>query len=159
MGLKKADLETGEPLFSFLGQWHSNLVYINRKKCVLFVNDKTLFNFIVPNVLRADIRQLGEMFRSHLNYALANEGFPKELRKKVLNEYDEISFGKSNSRSVLGNINDLSFHYEVWIVENGGVNDADIPATIKQLNRMPMRKKVGYIWPEEEIRKLYETAT
>ena len=46
MGLKEADLVRHEPEFSFLGSWHANLIHIDRRKCVLFTNDKTLFNFL-----------------------------------------------------------------------------------------------------------------
>ena len=47
MGLKPADLSTDSETDALLGSWHANLIHINRKKCVLFVNDKTLFNFIL----------------------------------------------------------------------------------------------------------------
>jgi hypothetical protein len=59
IGLKQSDLCTEEPSFSYLGPWYANLLHIDRRKCVLFVNDnKTLFNFIVPDVSRAAIREL-----------------------------------------------------------------------------------------------------
>ena len=58
MGLKKTDLLEAEPHFSYLGSWHANLIHIDRRKCVLFVNDKTLFNFIAPDVYRTEIRNL-----------------------------------------------------------------------------------------------------
>ena len=45
MGLKQSDLCAEEPCFSYLGSWHVNLIHFDRRKCVLFVNDKTLFNF------------------------------------------------------------------------------------------------------------------
>ena len=50
MGLKSSDLCTEEPRFSYLGSWHANLIHIDRRKCVLFVNDKTLFNFTESNI-------------------------------------------------------------------------------------------------------------
>jgi len=33
MGLKKADLCEVVPIFSYLGPWHANLMYIDRRKC------------------------------------------------------------------------------------------------------------------------------
>ena len=53
MGLKEAALSKSEPDFSRLAGWHANLIFIHRRKCVLYVNDKTLFNFIVPDVSQA----------------------------------------------------------------------------------------------------------
>ena len=159
MGLKKADLLEDAPKFSFLGQWHCNLIYINRRKCILFANDKTLFNFIVPDVSRAEIRELGDMFRLNLSCVLGSEGFSRDQVEKVLSEYTEVGYGKSNDRRVLGNLNDLAFHYEHWIFECGGVHRAEIPAIIQKLNRMPMKKFKGYLWPADEIRKLCQIAS
>jgi hypothetical protein len=108
---------------------------------------------------RSEIRNLGNMFRLYFTCVLAEEGFSNELIEKALSEYSEIGFAKSNDRSVLGSINDLAYHYEYSILESGGVQSPAIPTIIQRLNRMPMNKKVGYIWPAEEIRKLYESAT
>ena len=159
MGLKKTDLVDESPQFSFLGQWHANLIYINRRKCVIFVNDKILLNFIVADVSRAEIRKLDEMFESMFRCVLASEGFSKELVEKILAEYSEVKFGKSNSRSVLGSLNDLAFNYEYSIFESGGPHSPEVPAIIARLNRMPMRASVGYIYPLEELGKLFQTAT
>jgi hypothetical protein len=159
MGLKKPDLFEESPQFSFLGQWHANLIYINRRKCVLFVNDKILLNFIVPDVPRAEIRKLDEMFITILRCVLVSEGFSTKATEIILSEYSEIKFGKSNNRSVLGSVNDLAFHYEHSILECGGPHSSEVPAIIARLNRMPMRASVGYIYPIEELGKLIETAT
>jgi hypothetical protein len=159
MGLKKADLVDESPKFSFLGQWHANLIYINRRKCVIFVNDKILLNFIVADVSRAEIRKLDEMFESMFRCVLASEDFSKELIEKVLAEYSKINFGKSNNRSVLGSLNDLAFNYEYSICESGGPHSQEVPAIIARLNRMPMRASVGYIYPLEELGKLFQSAT
>jgi hypothetical protein len=115
MGLKKADLVIDEPTFSYLGPWHANLIYINRSKCVLFVNDKTLFNFIVTDLSRAQIRQLSEMFIGTLRCVLADEGFEDSAIEKIRREYEEIRYTKTSSKSILGSMNDLAFHYKFHI--------------------------------------------
>ena len=158
MGLKKADLVDESPKSSFLGQWHANLLYINRRKCVLFANDKTLLNFIIADVLRTQIKKLDEMFELMFRCVLASEGFSKEFVETVLAEYSEVQFGKSNNRSVLGSLNDLAFHYKYSILESGGPHSPKVPAIIARLNRMPMGTSAGYIYPLEELRKLFKTA-
>ena len=67
MALKQSDLCEEEPHFSYLGPWHANLIHIDRRKCVLFVNDKTLFNFMVPDLSKAQIRDLDKLFKSYLS--------------------------------------------------------------------------------------------
>ena len=158
LGLKKSDLVDEPPKFSFLGQWHANLIYINRRKCILFVNDKVRINFIVPDVSRAEIRNLGHMLELTFHCILADEGYSQEQINKILTEYSEIGIGKSNNRSVLGSMNDLAFHYEHSILESGGPHSAAIPSIISRLNRMPMHASKKCIFPIDELQKLYPSA-
>lgn len=155
MGLKKSDLIDQTPDFSFLGQWHANLIFINRRKCIIFVNDKILINFIVADVSRAQIKKLDEMFKAMFRCVLASESFSEELIEEILADYSEVKFGKSNNRSVLGSLNDLAFHYEHAIIESGGPHSPEVPAIIARLNRMPMKASVGYIHPIKELENLY----
>ena len=159
LGIKKSELVEESPKFSYLGQWHANLIYINRRKCVLFANDKTLINFIVPDVSRKEIRNLGNMFESMFHCILADEGYSQEQIEKVLAEYSEIEIGKSNNRSVLGSLNDLAFHYEHSILESGGPHSAAIPSIISRLNRMPMHASRKSMFPIKELQKLYPPAS
>ena len=62
MGLSSSGLTNEEPENSFLGSWHANLISIDRRKCVLFANDKTLFNFLIPDVTRAQLREMDKLF-------------------------------------------------------------------------------------------------
>lgn len=155
MGVKKTDLVEGEPTFSFMGQWHTNLIYINKKKCVLFTNDKTLFNFIVTDVSRAEIKELSKMFIDNFYCILADEGIEQETINKICQEYGEVRYAKTSSKSVLGSMNDLAFHYKFLIQEAGSVYSHLVPGIIKQLNRMPMGP-LKYRYPIEALKALYE---
>jgi len=157
MGLKPSDLCTDEPHFSYLGPWHVNLIYINRCKCLLFANDRTLLNFIVPDVSRENIRELEELFTSYLSCILADEGFEVADREKILSEYDEIGFANTNSKSVLGSMNDLAFHYKYSILESGGVHSPAVPEIIRRLNRMPM-SAIKEVFPIEALKARIQAA-
>ena len=154
MGLKPKDLQVNETEFSFLGPWHANLIYIDRRKTLLFVNDRTLFNFIIPDVTRSQIRKLPEQFRLMLSCVLAEEAIPEEVRQRILAEYKELGFAKSSSKSVLGSSNDIAFHYKYLILEAGGVHSWRVPEIIRELNRMPM-KAIKHTFPIEELAHLY----
>lgn len=154
MGLIKSDLLVKESNDSLLGDWHANLIYIDRKKCILFVNDKTLFNFIAPDVPRAQIKELGGLFKHYLQCVLAEEGFTEQIIQSILSEYVEIGYAKTNSKKVLGSMNDLAFHYAHSIIQEGGVHSYTLPSIIKQLNRMPM-KTINYCFPINLLRNLY----
>jgi hypothetical protein len=154
LGLKPSDLAIESPNFSLLGQWHANLIYIEGRKCVLFANDKTLINFIAPDLSRAQIRQMGQWFSNLLSAVLHNESIDQATVTKVTTEYDQIEFAKTENRSVLGSLNDLAFHYEYLICEQGGVHSPEIPTIIHQLNHMPM-SPLKYVFPIDELKALY----
>ena len=135
MGLKKSDLLEAVPKNGLLGAWHANLIYVNRKKCVLFVNDKTLYNFVVINLSRAKIKELDSIFVQYLFLNLFQEGFSEELVKQLTQEYGSVQFAKTDSKSVLGSMNDLAFHYKLYLQTEG--EDA-LPSIVHKLNRMPM---------------------
>jgi hypothetical protein len=158
MGLKKAEICGVEPKFSYLGSWHANLIYVDRRKCVLFVNDKTLFNFMAPDVSRAEIRNLSVLFKSYLPCVLSDAGFNASATEKIMSEYDEISYAKTKSRSVLGSMNDLAFHYKYHIQNAGGVHSYEVPSIIRKLNKMPMGA-IAYAYPLDALRTMYEPAT
>jgi hypothetical protein len=158
MGLKKSDFSVDEPQKSYFGSWHANLIYIDGKKCLLFVNDKTLFNFIVPDILRAQIKELPSIFRTNLACVLATEGVPERAKTKIMSEYESIQYANTNSKSILGSMNDLAFHYKYHIQSEGGVHSYAVPSIIKKLNHMPMGA-LEYMFPIEALKALYETAT
>ena len=122
MGFKKSDISDDEPKESHLGSWHANLIHIDRKKCVLFVNDKTFFNLIIPDIPRAQIRELSSLFKMTLECVLATEGIPEMAKTKIMSEYELIQYSNTNNKSVLGSINDLAFHYKSFIQSEGGVH-------------------------------------
>jgi len=155
MGLKKSDLSGSEPKLSFLGPWHANLIYIDRRKCILLVNDKTLFNFIIPDVSRAQIQKLDKLFKGYFECVLSEEGFGTADKERIMTEYQEIEYSNTNSKSVLGSMNDLAFNYKYLILSEGGVHSSALPGIIKELNRMTMRA-IEYRFPIEALKAMYE---
>ena len=115
-----------------------------------------MFNFITPDVSRAQIRELEKLFKGYLSCVLADESFTEADRARILSEYDEVGYANTNSKSVLGSMNDLAFHYKYSILEAGGVHSYAVPEIIRRLNRMPMGS-LKYVFPIEALRGLYQT--
>jgi len=157
MGLKKSDVSENVPSESFLGSWHVNLIYIDGKKCLLFVNDKTLFNFIVPDIPRAQIKKLSSIFKATLECVLSDEGIPEMAITKIMSEYKSVQYANTNNKSVMGSMNDLAFHYKYHIQSEGGVHSYAVPSIIKKLNHMPMGA-LDYVFPIEALKVACEEA-
>jgi hypothetical protein len=156
MGLKKNDISTQEPDQGNLGSWHANLIYIDGKKCILFVNDKTLFNFIAPNVKRAEIKELSKLFKLTLESMLQTKKIPEKIKSEFMQEYEFIQYAGTNSKSVIGSMNDYAYNYKYQIQYRGGVNSADILLIIHKLNLMPMGS-LKYNNSYETLKELVET--
>ncbi|RZB30702.1 MAG: hypothetical protein SRB1_02982 [Desulfobacteraceae bacterium Eth-SRB1] len=67
----------------------------------------------------------------------------------------EIEYSNTNSKSVLGSMNDLAFHYKHHILYEGGVHSSALPGIIKKLNHMSMAT-LEYTFPIEALKAMYE---
>jgi len=152
--VKGADLLEEKPPSSLcLGAWYANLLMIDRRKCVLFTSEKTLYSFLVAGVKKADFKRFDELFTSNLRLNLENEGFREDVIEKVMREYDRLYLGKTKSRSILGHMNDHAFHYKLYVRRKGGLSSCDIPYLNKKINRIPIGA-LGNNYGIEEIRYL-----
>lgn len=122
----------------FFGSWHANLLVINRRKCLLFTNDDSLIHFLIPGVKRAELQNLAPLFQVHLRDFLIRERIPKEAIEFILQECNELRIGDKTDRSVLGSMTDIAWNYKEMILDQGGIEAADLSSTIHELNRMPM---------------------
>ena len=78
--------------------------------------------------------------------SLMTEGFAEPQVEYVLREHQQIVIAKTNSRSILGSMNDLAFQIKSIIRMSGGLANADLSEITRQLNRIPMsaiKYKVG----------------
>ena len=69
-----------------------------------------------------------------------------------------MAYAKTNSKSVLGSMNDLAFHYKFYILEEGGTHSHTVPSIIRKLNQIPMGA-IKYAYPIDVLRAMYETTT
>lgn len=138
MGLKQTDLVEQELTSSILGSWHVNLINIKNCDCVLFVNNATLFNFLIPNVSKEQLHQLAQLFRDFLLCVLAEEGIDDVLRANLLKDYENISFANTTSKKIIGSMNELAFMYAHYIENERDINTPMLPQIIHQMNRVIM---------------------
>ncbi len=136
-----------------LGNWYANLLRIDRRKCLLFTNEKTLYTFLIPKVLKANLKNIEEEFLIHLSYNLQYEGFGLEVINRIIQEYMEIGFAKTVSKRVLGSMNDLAYQYEAHIIGDRGFNNIKILQLNQKINRTPMGA-LKYQYPIEALKNL-----
>ena len=130
--------------------WHANLLRIERRKCVLFTHDATLYSVFVPGLKKPEFERLGEVFGQRLFKALLWDEFPQEQIERMLDACRTIRFARSNNRSVLGSMNDLRFQIEVHVAHDGGLASVDLADLHHRLNRVPL-SAAGYRYAVEGL--------
>lgn len=63
------------------------------------------------------------------------DGFPQPQIEKMLDACRVVRVARSNSRSVLGSMNDLRSQIEVHVAHDGGLANVDIAELHQRLNR------------------------
>jgi len=139
--LTQVGLKQVPEIDSTIEDWHANLIWIERKKAVLFCSDSTLFCCLAPAVRKAQIQTLGDLFISTLTQSMAYEGYSNDLISRYVSRFEAIEITRTNNRSVLGSMNDYVFHLEYWMDRYGGVVDANVGAVEHQLNIIPQVKR------------------
>lgn len=137
MGLKEAGLYDGEVPGSSLDTWYANLLRISRRKCVLFTHAESLFSFLTFDANRARLKDMDVVFREGLEEAMRNEGFDAPVISQLLSRYEDVRYAKTDSRKVLGSMNDLASKYKHYFLIRGGTENCDLPAAILKMNRVP----------------------
>lgn len=152
--LSELQVKTGEDSGRYmgLGAWHANLLRIDRRKCVLFTNDQTLYTFLVTGMKRPEFENIREIFRLNLFKNLAREKLPQNQIEFIFNEHRELLITRTNSRSVLGSMNDLVIQTRYLIYKMGGLPNIDHDLLNYELNDVPMGA-IGYRNSREELHK------
>ena len=159
--LKELDVSPIEPAkipqpTEGLGNWYANLIRIDRRKCLLFTNEKTLYSFLSPKVLRNNLKNIEEEFLINLSYNLQYECFDLDVINRVMQEYKEIGFAKTASKKVLGSMNELKFEYEVLIAMKEGLENIKILEVNRDINRTIL-KGIKYLHPIEALKSLLQS--
>lgn len=126
--------------------WYANLLWFERRKCLLMTHSATLFTIFEPDVTAASLRATGRLVTRLLGRELASEGLPPDTFADL--EPGRVTLAKTADRSVLGCMNDMAFHCEVIIADSGGLAHTDI-AELNQSLRRNINSTRGYQPPIE----------
>lgn len=134
-------LEEAVSKSTILGDWHANLLRIERRKCVLFTNNETLFSVFIPMLRKPHFENLASVFLDNLIQTLKSEAFD-EIIEQVNNDYTEnLTYSTTNNRSVLGSMNDIAHSLPFFLEREGGIETVTPLKINRILNRMPLLRK------------------
>ncbi|EEM01872.1 hypothetical protein bmyco0002_57330 [Bacillus pseudomycoides] len=136
-----------------LNCWHANLFTINRKKCVIVMNNITRYHFMIYGVTKKDLRNLEMLFKKDLVTNLLLDGIEPEVIEQYLNQDPTIQYAATNNCSIISQMNESIFmindyfYNELVVKKSDFINMAELNHC---LNRTIMLKLPKY--PVEMMR-------
>ena len=121
--------------------WYLNLLWVERRKCLLLTHAGTLFSVFVPDVRAADLRSVGPYITQTVAAALRDEALPLDSLGPL--DATTVQLGRTADRHVLGFMNDLARHAKAEVDASGGLRDCDIEELNWRLRRT-LHNRAGY---------------
>jgi hypothetical protein len=113
--------------------WYGNLLWFDRRKCLLLTHAGTLYSVFHADVRTADLRDTHRFVVSLVGRELAVEGLPAATFGA--SEEQELIVAGTADRRVLGCMNDMAVLCEHVIAESGGLRRADLGDLNRALRR------------------------
>ncbi len=149
--IKPIEFETsGE---TSIRDWHANLLTLDRRKCILVTHTLSLYSFFIFGVTRKDFDNFKVVFNEHLRNQMVSEGVTKSALYDVDAPDVDLVMTKTNSRSVLGSMNEYSYSLEFAVWDWEGADDPDEVKMADYINNTPM-SAIEETWPPRQLRKI-----
>ncbi len=113
--------------------WYANLLWFDRRKCLLITHAGTLFPLFVPAVSAADLRALGELVERNAQKALRDEALPPNALGSL--DHADLRLTRTESRRILGVMNENRYMCEYVITTAGGFDQINVLELNRSLRR------------------------
>jgi hypothetical protein len=113
--------------------WYANLLWVDRRKCLLLTDSATLFSIFEADVHAADLRATHSLLTRLIGRELHRENLPAATFPTGRPE--ELTITTTADRSVLGCMNDMAFLCQATIDDSGGLARADLAGLNQALRR------------------------
>ena len=138
---------------SEFGKWNATVVYIAKKKCLVFVNSKSFYTVVIPRFSTKDLDKIHLLFLENLYAQLDYEHFEVDP-EKLVETIGEITFhATDNDRKMIGILNYNSSKIDYLKYDYVAFNNVVIRELTEKLNLTPF-KQLGWKIPQEAMKDL-----
>ena len=138
-----------------LGDWYANLIPTVSGDLIVFVNEKSLLTVAIPIW---ESNNFVPLFRLRVANLLGMIGIKHKEIVNEISHYDEIQFGKTASRRILGSMNDIAWQYQTLAEAAENKKDLSLSNAELKLSQMPC-KPIDYKFPSDVAKELLEQKT
>ena len=128
--------------------WYLNLLWFDRRKCLLLAHVGTLFPVFVADVRKADLTPLDLWLANVVRRELNAEGLPDNVLGELV---PPVVVAKTSSRQMLGFMNEMARFAEYAIADAGGLARCDIGELNREQRRILHNRGGRYATPLELI--------
>jgi hypothetical protein len=126
------------------GDWYLNLLWIDRRKCLLLTHTGTLFSVFRAGVHSADLRPVAPYLLAAIRTELRAEHLPADTFGRA--QPEDVQLARTASRSTLGFMNEMAYEIRHQVARCGGLPGCDTDDVNHQLRRT-LRSRDGYTRP------------
>ncbi|MFD0991060.1 DUF6933 domain-containing protein [Mariniflexile jejuense] len=120
-----------------LSDWNAHLFFIEKRKCIIFINNITFYSVFLTDILKKDLKTIDIIFKERLKEQLIHDKIIEtdESTESIFPGMKLKFYRTNNNKKVIGRINDFvdmfkihcSYKYENFnemniIHENGLIN-------------------------------------
>ena len=134
--LKRFDDPPPDASTTVLGDWYGNVIRMGRRHAVLFISQHSRLPVLIP-VRQAN--RLAVVFPGAVCAALAAVGVPQSAIEQERLRMSDVAFGRTNSRTLLGTLNDFSFMARAHFVTARQATLEDIARGLAQTPILPLK--------------------
>ena len=113
--------------------WYANLLWSDRRKCLLLTHSGTLFTIFEANVTASGLRATRPLITGLISRELRREDLPPATFGAL--DQQELLLAKTADRSVLGCMTDMALMCQHAIAGSGGLARTDLAALNRSLRR------------------------
>jgi hypothetical protein len=128
--------------------WYANLLWLDRRKCLLITHAGTLFSVFAAEVRAANLRPVGPYVVAAVELELRSEHLPADAFGRL--DPNGVRLAKTASRSTLGFMNEMAFQLRYQVAAAGSLDDCDISDLNRHLRRT-LHNHSGYVYPIELV--------
>jgi Domain of unknown function (DUF6933) len=127
--------------------WYVNLLWIDRRKCLLLTHVGTLFPILAADVRKADVVPFGPYVVGLIASELKAEGLAPDTLGRL--DGDDVQLAKTASRSVLAVMNNTALLVRYQLDAFGGLEHVGVINHF--LRRTPHQRDGEWVWPAELV--------
>ena len=134
--LKRLDEEPSMKSTTRLGDWYGNVIRMGNRHVLLFISERSRLPVLIP------IRQanrLAAVLPEAVSEMLAWLRVPDSLIAEERRQMSEIAFERTNSRSLLGTLNDFAFGVRVHFMSRRTESLEDIARALAKTPILPLK--------------------